>query len=106
MNVEFSLRSVADLQDILEYVGRQNPQAAVRLIDRLENACRGLTTMPAVGTQRDDLACGLRALSHGSYVIYFVQQTGELIRIVRVLHGARDVQPVDFRPAGHETPPR
>jgi plasmid stabilization system protein ParE len=40
----------------------------------------------------------LRALSHGSYVIYFVLQTEESLRIVRVMHGARDVKPIDFRP--------
>jgi toxin ParE1/3/4 len=99
MKVKFSPRSVADLQEILEYVGKQNPQASVRLINRLEETCKGLSTMPGVGTQREDLAPGLRALSQGSYVIYFVRQTNDLIRIVRVLHGARDVRPADFRPA-------
>jgi plasmid stabilization system protein ParE len=87
MTLEFSPRAVADLQDILEFVARQNPQAAVRLV-----------TMPAVGTRRDDLAPGIRALSHGNYVIYFVAQAEAILRIVRVLHGARNVQPIDFRP--------
>ena len=98
MTLEFSPRAVADLQEILEFVARQNPQAAVRLVDRLEETCRGLVTMPAVGTRRNDLAPGIRALSHGNYVVYFVAQTETILRIVRVLHGARNVQPIDFRP--------
>ena len=99
MKVEFSPRAIRDLQDILEFVARDNPQAAVRLIDRLEERCQGLARMPAVGTRRDDLAPGLRALSHGKYVVCFTAQTEQLLRIVRVLHGARDVRPIDFRPS-------
>jgi toxin ParE1/3/4 len=89
MKVEYSPRAVADLREILEYVGRHNPRAAARLIDRLENACRGLTTMPAVGSQRDDLAPGLRALSEQLRHLFRPGQTSELIRIVRVLHSPR-----------------
>jgi toxin ParE1/3/4 len=99
MKLAFSPWAVSDLNEILEYVARDNPQAAVRLIDRLEFACQGICSMPAVGTRRDDLAPGLRALSQGRYVVYFIPQTEELLRIVRVMHGARDVRPIDFRPS-------
>jgi len=98
MTVEFSPQSVADLQEILEFVGRDNAQAAVRLIDRLEATCQGLSQMPAVGTKRDDLAPGLRAFSQGAYVVYFLPQTESTLRIVRIMHGRRDVKPIDFRP--------
>jgi toxin ParE1/3/4 len=98
MKVEYSPRAIADLQEILEFVAQYNPHAAVRLIDSLEERCTKLATSPAVGTMRDDLVRGLRALSHGSYVIYFAKQTEKLVRIVRILHGARDVKPIDFRP--------
>jgi toxin ParE1/3/4 len=98
MRLIFSPKAVCDLEEILEYVGRDNPVAAVRLIDKLEKRCRSLGGRPAVGTRRDDLAPGLRALSEGRYVIYFLAQTEELLRIVRVLHSARDVRPIDFRP--------
>jgi toxin ParE1/3/4 len=98
MKAEFSPRAIRDLQEILEHIARDNPQAAVRLIDRLEATCLRLPQSPKVGTRRDDLASGLRALSHGSYVIYFVEQTEEILRIARVMHGARDVKPIDFKP--------
>ena len=84
--------------EILDFIGEKNPQAAVRLIDSLEERCLSFSQMPAVGTRRDDLARGLRALSHGSYVIYFVAQTEQTLRIVRIMHGARNVKPADFRP--------
>jgi toxin ParE1/3/4 len=97
MNVEFSPRARIDMNEILEFVGGKNPQAAVRLLDRLEDTCLGLPAMPGIGTLRDDLARGLRALSHGSYVIYFVVQTEQTLRIVRIMHGSRDIKPEDFR---------
>jgi toxin ParE1/3/4 len=98
MNVDFSPRAITDLESILEFIAQYNPQAAVRLIDSLEARCEGLAAFPSVGTKRDDLAPGLRALSHGNYVIYFLKETAETLRIVRVFHGARDVKPIDFRP--------
>src|SRR5207302_279310 len=98
MKAEFSPRAIGDLQEILEYIGRDNPAAAVRLIDQLEATCLHLAKSPRVGTRRYDLAPGLRALSHGSYVIYFVAQTENVLRIVRIMHGAGDVKLLDFKP--------
>jgi toxin ParE1/3/4 len=98
MNVEFAPRARIDMHEILEFVGSKSPRAAVRLLDRLEETCLGLPTMPGIGSRRDDLARGLRALSQGSYVIYFAVQTEQTLRIVRVMHGSRDVKPSDFRP--------
>jgi plasmid stabilization system protein ParE len=99
MNVEFSLRARIDMIEILDFLEGKNPQAAVRLLDRLEDACLSLPSMPGIGTRRDDLAVGLRALSHRSYVIYFAVQTEQTLRIARIMHGSRDVKPSDFRPA-------
>ncbi len=39
---------------------------------------------------RDELHMGLRAARHGSYLIFFLEAAEE-VRIVRVLHGARDL---------------
>lgn len=52
--------------------------------------------MPGAGTARDDLRQGLRAFSHGSYVIFFRRKTDKVLRIVRVMHGARQFKPGDF----------
>jgi toxin ParE1/3/4 len=98
MKAELSPRAIRDLQEILEHVARDNPKAAVRLIDRLEAKCLDLAQSPRVGTRRDDLAPSLRALSQGSYVIYFLEQSEKVLRIARIMHGARDVKPIDFKP--------
>ena len=80
------------------YVGSRNPTAALRLVDDIEATCNKLVQMPRVGTLQNELYPGLRAFSHGSYIIYFLCPTSDVRRIVRIMHGARDKKPEDFRP--------
>ena len=96
MKVELSREALDDLADILRYVAGDNPPAAVRLVDGIEETCRRLGNMPGAGTTRDDLKLGLRMFSHGSYVICFRRKSDDLLRVVRVIHGARDIKPSDF----------
>lgn len=42
-----------------------------------------------MGKRREQLAAGLRGLSHSRYIIYYLP-TGTNLIIVRVLHTARD----------------
>lgn len=98
MKLEFSPQAVTDLDEILQYVSRDDPHAAVRLVDGIEATCQTLVSMPRAGTVRNDLARGMRAFTHGRYVIYFLCPTEDILRIVRIMHGARDVRPTDFRP--------
>jgi len=42
------------------------------------------------GTRADDVAQGLRRQVSGSHVIWF-RAEGDALRVVRVLHGARDM---------------
>src|SRR5438128_1927385 len=97
MKLEFSPEAVVDLTDILDYVGRDKPKAAVKLVDGIEATCAKLAQMSMAGTARSDLYPGLRAFSHGNYVIFFLAITSDVLRIVRIMHGARDVKPEDFR---------
>ena len=46
-----------------------------------------------MGTKRDHLVPGLRALFFRDYVIYYMINDSEII-IVRVLHGSRDVEAI------------
>jgi toxin ParE1/3/4 len=77
------------LSEILEYIARDKPGAALRHVDRLEEACWMLARNPASGTARDDLIPGLRAWSVGDYVIFF-RRADDGIEVIRVVHGARD----------------
>jgi toxin ParE1/3/4 len=85
----FSPSSRHDLIEILEYVAKDKPGAAVRLVERLEDSCRMLAKNSELGTARDDLKPGIRAWAVGQYVIFF-RRVRDGIEVVRVVHGARD----------------
>ena len=86
----FSPASRRDLCEILNYIARDNPQAAAEFIDKLEEKCRRLADIPEMGFHRDDLAPKLRAWPVGNYVIFYRSCDGG-IEVVRVIHGARDL---------------
>ncbi len=84
------------MYDIGEYVGADNPPAALRLIDRFEAAFAFLADAPGLGHVRTDIvprASGLRFWTVGIYlVIYCPAAHG--INVIRVLSGYRDVSAV------------
>ena len=86
----FSPSARRDLQEILEYIARDKPGAALRHVERMEEACWWLARNPLVGTARDDLLPLLRCYSVGNYVIFY-RPTDKGVDVVRVVHGARDV---------------
>ncbi|MSR58851.1 MAG: type II toxin-antitoxin system RelE/ParE family toxin [Planctomycetaceae bacterium] len=79
-----------DLIEIFEYISRDKPGAASRLVDRLESKCVSLATNPDVGFRRDELAVGLRVWPVESWLIFYRLVDSD-IEIVRVVHGARDL---------------
>ncbi len=52
-----------------------------------------IAEQPGIGRERLDLDRGLRSLPVGTYVIYY-RETPAPVKIVRVLHGARDIGPL------------
>lgn len=90
MRLEFSPAADADLVEIASFIARDNVPLAVTFIDELEAACTRLVDFHHAGASRSDLRADLRSMSHGSYVIFY-SVLEKVIRIERILHGARDV---------------
>jgi toxin ParE1/3/4 len=80
----------ADLTQIALHIAKQNPEAADRWLDLIDEKCRALSRMPEMGRKRFDLASGLRSLAVNNYVIFYRPVSGG-IQVIRVLHGARDI---------------
>ena len=57
------------------------------------NANRVLATQPMMGRARDELAPGVRSFPFGRYVVFYMP-LDDGIDVVRVLHGARDIDAV------------
>lgn len=72
-----------------------NPDAADRLLDRLEVRVRILETFPEAGAARPDIAPEARMLVEPPYLLLYRLISGG-VQIVRVLHGARRIGPPLF----------
>jgi toxin ParE1/3/4 len=79
-----------DIRDILQHIARDNPRAAVNFAGRIEKACQRLARFPRLGTRVDHLGSGIRVFSVGNYLIYYREESGDELRTIRVVHGARD----------------
>ncbi len=87
-----SPRAAADLEDIAEYIARDNPERAATFIEELEAKCRAVAAAPDIYPARPDLAPGLRMAVHGRYLVLFRELPGQTaVRVERVLHGARNL---------------
>ena len=87
--VQRSARAEIDLIEIWSHIAKEDPVAADRQLDRIEEACGMLAANPRGGPRREDLAPGLRFYLVGNYLIFYTLSDGGII-LVRVLHGARD----------------
>ena len=65
-------------------------------MDHLDEQFRVLATQPMMGRAHDELAPGVRSFQFGRYVVFYVP-LHDGIDVVRVLHGARDIDAV-FNP--------
>jgi toxin ParE1/3/4 len=83
-------RAAQDLDEIAAYIARDNPQAAVTLLDRFTVRFRLLAQRPRIGVPRPELAEGLRSSNLGAYLVFYLEvERG--IEIVRCLHARRNV---------------
>jgi toxin ParE1/3/4 len=86
-----SEQATEDLAAIWAYVATDNPVVANRTLDKMSDHCLSYAHQPELGEQRPNLGNRIRCFSVGLYVIYY-RSTANGIEIVRVLHGARDVE--------------
>ena len=59
----FSPRAEADLEEILEFIAKDKPAAAVSFVEKLREKCFVLAANPEIGELRPDLAENLRCFS-------------------------------------------
>jgi toxin ParE1/3/4 len=79
-----------DLEDIWFFIAQDDPAAADRLLDLLEEKYKVLADNPHMGPARPDIAKELRYHPVGSYLLLYRIISGG-IELVRVVHGARDL---------------
>jgi toxin ParE1/3/4 len=93
--VVLSPQTERDLEEIGDYIARDNPRRAVTFIAEVKSKCLSLGHAPGIGAPRPELGEGVRMLPHGRYLIFY-RAHDAMIRIERVMHGARDIGSDDF----------
>ncbi len=88
--IQRTAQAEEDLIEIWIYIAQDNPGAADRMLDNLEQRFHALADNPLIGQLRPDIAPELRYFSVGKYLILYRTVPGG-VQIVRVIHGARDL---------------
>jgi toxin ParE1/3/4 len=91
----YSSRADADLLDIWQFIAADNPQAADRLLLKIDEQCRLLASNSRMGVSRPEIALEARSWSIGRYLILY-RLVLEGIEVVRVIHGSRDMSTLDL----------
>ena len=89
MRLAFTPLAEQDLEAIADYIAADNPMRALSFVRELRAQCQRITLNPPGYRLRPELSESLRSCAHGHYVIFF-ESDPETVRIVRILHGARD----------------
>ena len=80
----------AEIEAIGDWIAKDNPTAARRMMQRLYRRCRTLDRFPERGRP---YGARYRALDEGPYVIvYRIEPEDRRVIIVAVLHAARDIR--------------
>lgn len=94
-----------DTDDIFWHIFRDDSDAALRFLNAARNAFDRLCEMPGIGTMRETGLPGLEGLrswpvpGFRNYVVFYLADD-EVVMIVRVLHGARDIEAILSNEAG------
>lgn len=91
MQLVFLPQAELDLEVIGDYIARDNPRRAISFVRELRMQCRKITEASKAYRPRPELGKGLRSCAYGNYLLIFHEEPG-LVRIVRVLHGAMDIE--------------
>jgi toxin ParE1/3/4 len=80
-----------DLEGIADYIATDSPRRAVSFLGELRKQFNKIAQSPLAFRLRPELGEGIRSLAYGNYVIFY-QAIDQSLLIVRVLHGAMDIE--------------
>ncbi len=86
-------RALVDLAEIWAFIAEDSVKHADRFAALIDSQFRTLARQPHMGRSRPELATELRSFPVGQHVIFYLPLP-KGVEIVRVLHGARDIDSV------------
>jgi toxin ParE1/3/4 len=96
MKVDITSAAEADLEEIADYIARDNPVRALSFVRELYERCLDIAEMPAAWAIVPRYEHhGIRRRVHGRYLIFY-RVSADCITILHVLNGAMDVEAILF----------
>lgn len=90
MRCKLSRLADSDLEEIADYIARDNPRRALSFVRELRDRCKKIASFPNAARLRPELGEGIRTVAYGRYVICYTVQPGE-VRIERIVQGGRNL---------------
>ena len=91
-DVVVSRRAEEELREIWRWIALDSPDAADRVLLRIDARLQALHEFPDIGTIRDDIRPGVRMLVEGNYLLlYEHREADEVVELVSVVDGRRDL---------------
>ncbi|WP_299548680.1 type II toxin-antitoxin system RelE/ParE family toxin [Seonamhaeicola sp.] len=88
---KLSERADVDLEDIFDYTEfHHGANQAIKYLTDLETVFKALVVNPEIGRQRNEIKVGLYSIPEQEHIIFY-RILKDYIRIVRVLHGSKDI---------------
>lgn len=84
-----SPEAMSDMQEIGDFIARDNLLAAASFVERIWQRCNDLLAFPSAGRKRDEIKAGYRSVTEGDYVIFY-RLADNSVEVLRVWHGKRD----------------
>ncbi len=97
-----------DILDIVRRIRPHNPPAALHFVEAFKASVDSLARMPGLGRMRPDLGVSeTRSWRVGKFRRYliFYEVLPDRLRLLRVMHGSRDLQDFGFRIFDYRTSP-
>jgi toxin ParE1/3/4 len=93
MRLRLSPFVASDLEEIAEYIAKDSPRHAARMLRLLRARMKEIAGQPELYRLRPEIGPEARLATIGNYVILFrIRQ--DTVRIERVIHGSRDLLPI------------
>jgi plasmid stabilization system protein ParE len=90
MQCEFSMTAEFDLEEIGDYIARDNPLRALSFVQELRKRCEKLVSFPEAAQIHPELGEGVRLVPYGRYAICYTVHP-DIVRIERIISGGRNL---------------
>lgn len=99
--IVFHPHAVRELDELADFIAEQAGSArALEFVGRIKAYCLGFATFPQRGTQRDDLASGVRLVGFRRRVSIAFTVEVDSVLILGIFYGGRNISLTDIEEGG------